>query len=144
MYDKFVWIHAWTWKNAYISQNVQWDCTDQTVKAIAVINVQSSNNVTLKPENVLVGARLDGKTLHVMQVRHIQSWLDSAYLMMEHINVLFYYYKVNMWHKYTLLFKKNNKQTMVKQKQREDSYELKLHGKSLSILHREIQICCNV
>ena len=77
-------------KNVYISQNVQWDCTDQTVKAIAVIHVQSSNNVTLKPENVLVGARLDGKTLHVMRVRHIQSWLDSACLMMEHINVLFY------------------------------------------------------
>ena len=78
IYGKFVQIHTWTWKNVCISQNVRWDCTDQTVKTIAVFIVQSPNNVTLELENVSVDVRLDGKALHVMQVRQELTWLERA------------------------------------------------------------------
>ena len=77
-------------KNACISQNVQRDCTDQTVKTSAVFIVQSPNDVTLEPENVLVDVRLDGRAPHVMKVRQELTWIDSAFLKVELIYILFY------------------------------------------------------
>ena len=60
---------------------------DPIVKTIVVLTVQFQRDVTIKLENVLMDAKGDGNSLHVIQVRHIP--IFKLY----NLTVMFTYYR---------------------------------------------------